>query len=898
MDYRKYRIREIYKYSCGLEVKIVVLFIGLIFFSGCTVTQRYEYLSAKYNNLSFNSKHNYHKEKILLEELILLENKNIKLDKSDFYIHSNQFIHYRDLGDIYFRSYEYDKALEQYSFAKKLVKKNDISELTFIVNRISYIYWRLNKKEKAISLLNDFLKTYEKELKNKVFKRRIDKTLKRYYLEKKQFKNITKIMKKETIDNNTSSRFCNKYNLLGDINLAQGKYTEAEKFYKYSLEVAKKQKIPNKKNERGILLLKFVVYDSDSSPYMDLVASYYKLGVLYLKKGDIMQSINYLSEALHAPNLLLSEKIKIKEALSEAYLSENSFDNYKKSIALLKEAISIKKEVSGEYSITALYERVSRLYYRLSDYKNSYKYIKKSYNIFSKNRLNNFSLLTNNEKINYILGKEVSISYLLYSAFLYNTKLSNDRQLKLSQTTLTDWLNYKGSISDAENMIRTLENQTTDKEVKNQIEQLKKEQQKLAIFIQNAKSKEQIEQQEQLIDKLFKSLAKNVNKFQEENELQSIDYKDISKYLKEDELYIDYARAGDDYYLFSLDHQNSISFIKLDRQFLSLIQGFRDEMKNIVENRLSNYKMNQNSKERLSKLYRLLLDPIKDELVSKKSLVISTDGALRLLPFETLFNQESQHYLIEDKNIRYIPSGKEFVRLHKYTQHETTESSKIVLFFNPNFEESNSSNPNTRSVPEFYKGLHLDSLEGTKEEAKVIKKLFGNSVEPFDKKWASEANLLRVKQPKILHIATHGFFNNDKKIKNPMLKSGLVLSGVIESKQEGNINGFVTALNLSALDLKGTELVVLSACDTGMVDIDATDSISGLGKAFIQAGAKDVVMSLWKVEDSATKELMVNFYQNIKDGLGYSSAMKEAKLKMIKDGIHPFYWGAFVVDGL
>ncbi|HIP36221.1 MAG TPA: CHAT domain-containing protein [Crocinitomix sp.] len=139
---------------------------------------------------------------------------------------------------------------------------------------------------------------------------------------------------------------------------------------------------------------------------------------------------------------------------------------------------------------------------------------------------------------------------------------------------------------------------------------------------------------------------------------------------------------------------------------------------------------------------------------------------------------------------------------------------------------------------------------------------------------------------------------NAPNVPNPMLKSGIILSGANKSARKQQGYGRVTALKLSGLNLKSTDLVVLSACDTGVVDINNTDSISGLGKAFIQAGAKDVVMSLWSVDDNATKELMVSFYEQIKEKPNYALALKEAKLKMIGEDMHPFYWGGFVVLGL
>ena len=107
----------------------------------------------------------------------------------------------------------------------------------------------------------------------------------------------------------------------------------------------------------------------------------------------------------------------------------------------------------------------------------------------------------------------------------------------------------------------------------------------------------------------------------------------------------------------------------------------------------------------------------------------------------------------------------------------------------------------------------------------------------------------------------------------------------------------VTALKLSKLNLKGTELVVLSACETGVIDTGATESISGLSKAFIQAGAKNIVVSLWSVSDKGTKDLMTLFYKEIANGNSYSQALKLAKMEMIKKGVSPFVWASFIISG-
>jgi CHAT domain-containing protein len=280
-----------------------------------------------------------------------------------------------------------------------------------------------------------------------------------------------------------------------------------------------------------------------------------------------------------------------------------------------------------------------------------------------------------------------------------------------------------------------------------------------------------------------------------------------------------------------------------------------------------------------------------------------------------MFNKQNNQYLVEQKEIRYIPSGKELVRLYKYADINQSgeQKSNVVIFSNPNFnekinklalvtKEEKSITPNTSRagiIKSLFK-MRFNPLPGTKEEADSIKQtLTGkDKIDEYTEASASEANLVKVKKPKILHIATHGFFINDDTIPNPMLKSGIALSGANASAIKGKSDGIVTALKLSGLDLKGTDLVVLSACQTGVIDVNSTESVSGLSKAFIQAGAKDIVMSLWSVNDQATKDLMSSFYEEMQTQSSYSKALKEAKLRMIKKGMHPFFWAPFVVNGL
>jgi CHAT domain-containing protein len=214
----------------------------------------------------------------------------------------------------------------------------------------------------------------------------------------------------------------------------------------------------------------------------------------------------------------------------------------------------------------------------------------------------------------------------------------------------------------------------------------------------------------------------------------------------------------------------------------------------------------------------------------------------------------------------------------------------------------------------------LTNLPGTEKEIKSIEKFLKS------KKWdvksylgdlAIKGAVQSVRSPRILHIATHGLFLEDverggqeifgfeekKMVENPLLRSGLFFTGADNyiKKGEGYIsddeNGILTAYEAMNLDLDKTELVVLSACETGLGDIQNGEGVFGLRRAFQQAGAKTIIMSLWAVSDEATQELMSNFYSNWVSGMTKGDAFNKAQQEVRKKYPAPYYWGAFVMVG-
>ena len=394
--------------------------------------------------------------------------------------------------------------------------------------------------------------------------------------------------------------------------------------------------------------------------------------------------------------------------------------------------------------------------------------------------------------------------------------------------------------------------------------------------------------------------------------------------------------------------------------------------------------------------------PLAKHLTNVSHLIICPDGQLSRLPFEML--PVGNKFLVEEKTISYVTSGREVVRIAKpLTRSATTLSpsdgeragrgavGKSLVMGNPDFDfdlrsagdrsaavlsrstsdklsglenfqrASNSvaaaagdSRVPMKSLSRDFRGLKFNPLPGSGIEATNVAKLLGTDASLRLGVDARESALKAVVSPRVLHLATHGFFLSDQEFKrtnglrdsftenmgtrwnaslprdqweNPLMRCGIALAGAnhftnsffgragsplpaaslsatngahgVARPTWDAEDGLLTGLEASLLNLQGTELVILSACDSGSGEVKIGEGVMSLRRAFRIAGAETVLASHWKVSDQATSQLMTEFMHRWRAGEPRAKAWREAQLSLLrsKDFSNPFFWAAFTLTG-
>lgn len=334
----------------------------------------------------------------------------------------------------------------------------------------------------------------------------------------------------------------------------------------------------------------------------------------------------------------------------------------------------------------------------------------------------------------------------------------------------------------------------------------------------------------------------------------------------------------------------------------------------------------QELKKSMEPLARLILEPIVAGLGDKQKVYLSPDSNLWIVPWCAMSLSDGK-YAVEKFDFRFVISGRDLIP----PERKAGAVSRPILFADPNYDLTPTevqaatqelfkrvveTGP-VHAIPATLNRLgQMIRLPGTQKEAKAIlpkiELLANTEAYLYSDKWALEAVFKSLQKPQILVLSTHGFFleaaldKDSTESANPLLRCGLLLAGCNKPSTlmgDGIEDGILTGLEIVATDLRDTDLVVLSACETGLGQVQNGEGVAGLRQAFQLAGARTVVATLWQIPDSQTSDLMTDFFSQLSGGVDHSAALRNAQLKMIaarreRDGsAHPYFWGAFTITG-
>lgn len=302
-------------------------------------------------------------------------------------------------------------------------------------------------------------------------------------------------------------------------------------------------------------------------------------------------------------------------------------------------------------------------------------------------------------------------------------------------------------------------------------------------------------------------------------------------------------------------------------------------------------------------------DPVVPHLRGKTRIFIAPDATLALVPFDLLPTAEGGA-LLDVYTIGFVGAGREVLRFRERPDVRRTDP---VVLAGPDFESATSAHaeqeaPAVDSVRGSLeslrtRGLRFPSLPGARAEGEALVQLLDRAT-LFTGADAAAWRVRDLTSPVVLHLATHGFYvPRDEAPDDFVVTSGVVFAGVNRwlardcPVGSGGETGILTSEDVSTLRLLETELVVLSSCRSGVGDLVHGEGVFGLRRAFAAAGARAIVVSLWKVPDEETKELMLEFYRHLRDGCAKPDAMRNAKLTLRTRNPDPFYWGGFICDG-
>jgi CHAT domain-containing protein/Tfp pilus assembly protein PilF len=655
-----------------------------------------------------------------------------------------------------------------------------------------------------------------------------------------------------------------------------------------------------KLTEAENIYLKLEKVLGNSNPYYAGVLN--SLGLLYIQMNKPEQVEDLLKKSATVYKTRFGEQnpnyAKVTNDLGNFYRRQGRFDEAETA---LQSALSIRENVLGmsHPDYVSSQEDIGILYWKKGDFEKAYPFFTramgKSLDFVNKY----FPPMSEAEK-----SKYWDILFPRFQRF-YNYAIdANAKKPELSRDLYDYQIATKALLLSSTNKIKNaILNSKDEALIKDYTSWLDQKETLARLY---AYSKEDLNQQhvnldsmERAANAMEKSLSQRSKDFSQGYSSEKISYKQIGSLLTDQEAAVEIIRVR----TFDKDFTNDARYV-----VLSLTKNSETpklavlDNGNQLETRYAKFYKNaitQKSADEYS--YNQFWERLDPLVAGKKTLYISPDGVYNQINVSTLKGKDG-NFVLTRFDVVIVGNTKD---LMTYKNRKTTTQKKVAFLL---------------GFPD-YGGDAVAALPGTKVELDGLNKILkgaGYQVTEYMQHEASEKNLKAVKGPGLMHIATHGYFLADADVQgggaigvsaenaknNPLLRSGLLLAGASGTMTgqtmpnlESNDNGVLTAYEAMNLNLEGTDLIILSACETGLGDVKAGEGVYGLQRAFQVAGASALIMSLWKVDDAATQQLMTSFYSNFVKGGDKLKAFKQAQLQLMTKYKEPYYWGAFVMMG-
>ena len=742
-------------------------------------------------------------------------------------------------------------------------------------------------------------------------------------------------------------------NNLGVLYEDLGNYSKAESYFLPALEIRKKALgenhpiVAGSMNNLGIIYSDIGIYPKAETYYLqalniwqksmgenhlEVTVSLNNLGHLYFEMGDYSKAEHYHLKALEIRNKALGKNHPLIANslmnLGNLYLCTGQYRNAE---LYYLQALEIRKKVLGDkHPVVAISNSELGLFHFSQGQMENAEIHYLDWSSKKQAQIQRyFPFLSDNEKKQFYENKLLANQELFKSFCVnrYNSKKT------IASDFYNDLLATKGLLLNSSAKWKHRIKTSGDKKLFALFSEWETNQNKLNKLFQTTDSTERagMDSLQAKTEKMEKELSLRSENFAKLADKKLINWKDVQKALKPGEAAIEMVRVK------KFGIEKTVTDTSDPKKPVYKIKGLTDTIYyaalivkpestipemvilkngNEMENKYLKYYQNSiKNKLEDDKSFQQFWQKIGAKLEGSKRVFFSPDGVYHNINLNTLYNPKTKKYLLEEKDIRIVTVTKDIV--NPLPVEEDNKLAELVGF--PSFYTNQTGQiaaVSERKSPELIYGLSLKStgslaeLPATKTEVDKIAGILnakGWEVKNYTGSTALEETIKESYKPRLLHVATHGFFQPDtSKGSNPLLRSGLMLAGAGntlkgENKPEGE-DGILTAYEAMNLNLDNTDLVVLSACETGLGEIKNGEGVYGLQRAFKVAGAKSIIMSLWKVDDYATQELMVAFYKHWLNGAAGTESIKRAAFLKAQKELkakypNPYFWGAFVMVG-